>query len=145
MNSVEILSNAQLKPTRARIAVLNTLINANNALSQPEILAQMESQKEFNRVTIYRVLDWLTEHHIVHKISTDDRAWKYQLSENTQETEAHHHAHLQCTHCGKISCLHELPSHFSKSILEKYHVEAIDIHLKGLCEDCFSASQPPQN
>ncbi|NOT14675.1 MAG: transcriptional repressor [Methylotenera sp.] len=137
MNSVEILNNAQLKPTKARIAVLNTLINATNALSQPEILAQMTSQKEFNRVTIYRVLDWLSEHRIIHKISTDNRAWKYQLSLHAHDQDAHHHAHLQCINCGKISCIHELSPHFSKSILEKYHVEAIDIHFKGLCEDCF--------
>jgi Fur family ferric uptake transcriptional regulator len=132
--------DAGLRPTSARIAVLSAISSADSALSHPEILERLASQKEFDRVTIYRVLDWLTHHHLVHKISGENRAWKFQLSQHKHETDTHQHAHLLCTSCGKISCIHELSPHFPKPLLEKYHVETIDVHFKGLCEDCFSSS-----
>ncbi len=138
MNTEELITRAGLRPTRARIAVLNVLAKASSAMSHAEILAQMSHQKEFDRVTIYRVLDWLTEHHLIHKISGDNRAWKFQLSQHEREDESlHQHAHLQCSACGKVICIHELEPHFPSKILAKYHVKSIDIHIKGLCPDCI--------
>lgn len=132
MHIEELIIAAGLRPTKARIAVFDAIANANSALSQPEIVELLKDQTEFDRVTIYRVLDWLTEHHFVHKISGENRAWRYQLS----HTNAHQHAHLQCAICGKITCIHELEPHFPSNILAKYQVESIDIHLKGICPDC---------
>ncbi|MDO9205363.1 MAG: transcriptional repressor [Methylotenera sp.] len=138
MNTEELITTAGLKPTRARIAVLSTLAEASSAISHSEILVRMSHHKEFDRVTIYRVLDWLTEHHLIHKISGDNRAWKFQISQNTLAGQhTHQHAHLQCSACGKVICIHELEPHFPSKILAKYHVESIDINIKGLCPDCI--------
>ncbi|MDP1766926.1 MAG: transcriptional repressor [Methylotenera sp.] len=146
MNSEKLITNAGLRPTRARIAVLNILAETTSAISHPEILALMSNQIEFDRVTIYRVLDWLTEHHLIHKISADNRAWKFQLSYHANnQTPSHQHAHLQCTSCGKVTCIHELEPQFPSQILAKYHVESIDIHLKGLCTDCISPTTSAQS
>ncbi len=132
-NAEQLITDAGLKPTKARVAVLNSFHLANNAMSHPEILEQLASHNGFDRVTIYRVLDWLTEHNLIHKISGENRAWKFQLS---KQAGAHQHAHLQCTVCGKITCIHELEPHFPKPLLEKYRVESIDINIKGQCPDC---------
>ena len=145
INAKQHIIDADLRPTSARIAVLSVISCADSALSHSEILERLVTQKEFDRVTVYRVLDWLTHHHLVHKISGENRAWKFQISQHTHHADAHHHAHLLCTVCGKVSCIPELSPQFPKPILKKYHVETIDVHFKGLCEDCFSASQPPQN
>lgn len=134
---------AGLRPTKARMAVLKTIADANNALSHPEILEHLAGHKEFDRVTIYRVLDWLTNNHLVHKISGENRAWKFQLSLQKHKADTHHHGHLLCTSCGKISCIHDLPTRLPKTILDKYHVKEIDIHVKGLCDVCFKASITP--
>ncbi|PPC82519.1 MAG: transcriptional repressor [Methylotenera sp.] len=148
MKIQQLFTDAGLRSTKARIAVLKVLASADNALSHPEILDKMSLQKEFDRVTIYRVLDWLTEHGLVHKISGDNRAWKFQFSQNsythvesnTQKKQllnnSHQHAHLHCTSCGKVTCIHELTPQFSKQVLAQYHVESIDINIKGLCEAC---------
>ncbi|ACT48210.1 Fur family transcriptional regulator [Methylotenera mobilis] len=156
MNTQQIFIDAGLRPTKARLAVLTVLISTRNALSHSEILEQMASQKEFDRVTIYRVLDWLTEHHLIHKISGENRAWKFQYSRNTYThskgseastdqkqllPNAHQHAHLHCTACGAVTCIHEVKPQFPEQVLKLYHVESIDINIKGLCQHCNTSTQ----
>ncbi len=148
MNAQEIILDAGLRPTKARLAVLATIAEASSALSHPEILQRLSAQKEFDRVTIYRVLDWLTEHHLIHKISGDNRAWKFQLSASRFSpvsadsngsqllANGHQHAHLHCTVCGKVTCILELEPKFAKATLEKYQVSHIEINIKGVCPDC---------
>lgn len=142
-----IIAQAGLRPTKARLAVLKTITESSSALSHAEILEHLAGLKEFDRVTIYRVLDWLTENQLVHKISGENRAWKFQLSQPkfsaSDQTErkvigqdAHHHAHLHCIHCGKISCLHDVKPRFNQEILKHYQITQIKINLKGVCDDC---------
>lgn len=151
MNAQDLIVQAGLKPTKARLAVLHIIAEADSALSHPEILERLSGQKEIDRVTIYRVLDWLTEHGLIHKIAGagDKRAWKFQLSQprftsvTTPQTSSgllsndnHHHAHLHCQVCGKVTCVHELEPHFSTNVLAQYQVSAIDINIKGVCNEC---------
>jgi Fur family ferric uptake transcriptional regulator len=147
----QLMIDAGLRPTKARTAVLNTLINSHTALSQPEILSALQGVKEIDRVTVYRVLDWLQENVLIHKISTDDRAWKYQLNSPKRQFKAagslstsminnHGHAHLLCQACGTVLCIHELSAHIPQAILETYQVSNIDISLKGLCPQCQQAT-----
>lgn len=143
----QLIIDAGLRPTKARAAVLSTLLNSHTALSQPEILGALQGVKEMDRVTVYRVLDWLQENALIHKISTDDRAWKYQLnspkrSYKTTSQNApgmmnnHGHAHLHCQSCGTVLCIHELAAHIPQAIFDTYQVSHIEISLKGLCPDC---------
>ena len=149
MNAEEIILKADLRPTKARTAVLKTIADAQRALSHTEILTLLSSQKEFDRVTIYRVLDWLTEHQLIHRISGDNRAWKFQLSQSRYQTVAvqstpgvlsqnHHHAHLHCKVCGQVTCILELEPHFPTAALDKYQVDTVDINIKGICMKCTS-------
>jgi Fur family ferric uptake transcriptional regulator len=151
MKIQQIFTNAGLRSTKARIAVLSTISDASSALSHSEILDRLSNQKEFDRVTIYRVLDWLTEHHLIHKISGENRAWKFQISKQ-QFSESvkpftqfiakeHHHAHLHCKVCGKVTCVHELEPHFPANILAQYQVSSIDINIKGICTNCATATE----
>lgn len=144
----QIMTDIGLRPTKARIAVLNTLINSTTALSHTDILHALQGVKEIDRVTVYRVLDWLLENALIHKISSDDRAWKFQLNapkrnyratDNVTKSELlnnHGHAHLQCQNCGTVLCIHELAAHIPQAILDTYQVANVEINLKGLCRDC---------
>lgn len=137
MNQAEqfILESGQ-RPTPSRVAVLNELVNAPNALTQPEILQSLNQSGQFDRVTVYRVLDWLTEAGLAHAIMGQDRARRFQLS---QKNNAHQHAHFKCTNCGKVLCLEnvhiskptQLPAHFT--------VESVELNIKGCCADCTTA------
>jgi len=147
----KLMTDAGLRPTKARTAVLNILLNSHTALSQPEILNALQGVKEIDRVTVYRVLDWLQENALIHKISTEDRAWKYQLNSPKRSFKTpssmpqgmlnnHGHAHLLCQSCGTVLCIHELAAHIPQAIFDTYQVSNIEISLKGLCPDCQKAA-----
>ncbi len=150
----QVITDAGLRPTKARIAVLNILLRSSTALSHPEILAALQGRKEMDRVTVYRVLDWLLDNTLIHKISSDDRAWKFQANMPGRHFRTasqastgsktsipgllsnHGHAHLHCQHCGTVLCIHELAAHIPPSIFDTYQVSQIEINLKGLCPAC---------
>jgi len=137
-----MITQSGLRCTKAREAVLNTILGADSALSHPEVLARLSKQHDVDRVTVYRVLDWLTEHHLVHKISGHDRAWKFQASlshehhHDTATPQAHQHAHLHCSGCDKVLCVHELSPALPQGLLNKYQVTQVQLNLDGLCPDC---------
>jgi len=141
----QIISDAGLRATKAREAVLSTILDADSALSHSEVLARLSKHHDFDRVTVYRVLDWLTEHQLIHKISGHDRAWKFQASQlkqapkhasQTVTDDEHRHAHLHCSACDKVLCIHELSPVFSQALLNKYQVTQVQVNLEGLCPDC---------
>lgn len=148
-NAEKLIIDAGLRPTKARIAVLATISHATAALSHAEILNLLEGSKEFDRVTIYRVLDWLHEHQLVHKILTDNRSYKFQS--NTQRNSqykpssvkklfdnGHAHAHLQCERCGSVVCIHEFEATIPNQLMKQYQVSSIEVNLKGVCSNCLN-------
>jgi Fur family transcriptional regulator, ferric uptake regulator len=152
MEAEQIILDASLRPTKARVAVLNALLNSSTALSHTDILATLQGVKEIDRVTVYRVLDWLLEHGLIHKIFSEDRAWKFQFNAPKRTYQAvtatpaslrmqnHGHAHLHCQRCGTVLCIHELAAHIPQAILETYQVSHIEISLKGICPECQPSS-----
>lgn len=147
-NAQQIITDNGLRPTKARISILNVLLSSKKALSHHEILAQLEGVKEIDRVTVYRVLDWLLENDLIHKISSDDRAWKFQLNTPKKSFKAasdssqnkllkqHSHAHLHCQNCHTVLCINEFTANIPQAISGTYQVSNIEINLKGLCIDC---------
>jgi Fur family ferric uptake transcriptional regulator len=125
--------DAGKRPTAARLAVLDVLIVANNALAHAEIIERLSADDQYDRVTIYRVLDWLTDNHLIHRIPCDDRAVKFQVS---LPHTSHQHAHLHCTQCHKIICLDALQPSVSKQISKQFQIESVDMIIKGRCPDC---------
>lgn len=128
-----LIEQAGLRPTDARMAVLNVLITAKTALSHTEVIERLSTAFPFDRVTIYRVLEWLTEAHMIHRIPSDDRAIKFQAS---LPNASHQHAHLHCTQCHKIICLDEIQPHLSQKITTELQVESVDMIIKGRCPAC---------
>jgi Fur family transcriptional regulator, ferric uptake regulator len=131
--AMQLMTEAGQRPTAARLAVLNVLIEAKNALAHAEIIDLLSDGYHYDRVTIYRVLDWLTDNHLVHRIPSDDRAVKFQVS---LAHTSHQHAHLHCTQCHKIICLDELQPNVSKQIATQFQIESVDMIIKGRCPDC---------
>jgi len=132
-NAMQIITDAGQRTTTARLAVLNVLNTADGALSHAEIIERMSAGYHFDRVTIYRVLDWLTEFHLIHRIASDDRAWRFQVSHSNM---AQQHAHLHCTQCHKVICIDELQSSLSPKIRTQFQIESVDIIIKGRCPNC---------
>lgn len=119
--------------TPARISVLGILLNANAALSHQEIEHTAQQQGlSFDRVTLYRALDWLVEQGLAHKISGADRTWRY----NAQTGTPHQHAHFHCKKCEQVYCLENLQPALLFTLPPGYQLEQVEVNLQGICPAC---------
>jgi Fur family ferric uptake transcriptional regulator len=117
--------------TDARVQVLGVLLEAGQALSHHEIELRMQRGAAVDRVTLYRVLDWMVEKGLAHRISSTDRVWRYSIAGAGH----HDHAHFHCDHCGRLLCLDRLKKQ-SVRLPRGYRSKRVELTVKGLCADC---------
>lgn len=121
--------------TLARIAALQCLLEANHALSHQEIDQALASEGlSLDRVTLYRTLDWLIEKSLAHKITTDDRTWRFSASAD-QPME---HAHFHCTHCDQVFCLTDVIPSFVIALPTGFSLHRAELSMEGRCAQCPS-------
>lgn len=130
----ELIRGTGARVTNARIEILALLLKADNALSHAEIEARLPQAAGIDRVTVYRVLDWLTGEGLAHKISGDDRVWRFNTAAAGQR--AHNHAHFKCTCCQSVTCLDELGAGWTPALPAGFTPREVDVTIKGLCADC---------
>lgn len=132
----ERVKHTGARVTRPRIEVLATLLAARRALTHHEIERQVNRAFSMDRVTIYRVLEWLTARSLAHRISGDDRVWRFNAAE---EEHARKHAHFKCNHCGEVICLDKAMAARSIPLPSGYRSQEIELTVKGLCAGCVPA------
>lgn len=120
------------RATPARVRVLETLLAAPHALSHAEVEAHLSQSGPLDRVTLYRVLDWLVERGIAHRIAGEDRCWRY----NAVGQSEHGHAHFHCNACGQVFCLSELQPAFALHLPPGYRYQQAELRIQGLCPAC---------
>jgi Fur family ferric uptake transcriptional regulator len=119
------------RATRPRIEVLALLLAAPRALTHHEIERRLK-RRGMDRVTLYRVLDWLVARGLAHRISGDDRVWRF----NAAEEHGRRHAHFKCNDCGEVICLDTAVAARSVPLPAGYRPQEVDLTVKGLCPDC---------
>ncbi len=124
--------------TRPRIEVLATLLAAQRALTHHEIERQVNRALGIDRVTIYRVLEWLTSHNLAHKIAGDDRIWRFNAADD-ESARSHAHAHFKCNDCGDVICLDAVRAARSVPLPFGYRSQEIELTVKGFCAGCVPA------
>lgn len=122
--------------TRPRVMVLAVLLAAERALTHTEVETRLPRAAEVDRVTIYRVLEWLVANGLAHKIAGEDRVWRFNAA-----THAHAgpHAHFQCSDCGEVICLEETQTKPAVKLPAGYKQQQVDLTIKGLCAHCVPA------
>jgi Fur family ferric uptake transcriptional regulator len=123
------------RATRARIDVLAVLLVADEALSHHDVERRLARGHDIDRVTLYRVLEWLTAQGLAHKVAGDDRIWRFSVAGHADGGAVHAHAHFACSECGRVICLEEarvpaiaLPAGFRR--------REIEVTVKGTCDTC---------
>ncbi len=101
----EAVRSTGARMTRPRVMVLAVLFAAERALTHAEVEARLPRAAEVDRVTVYRVLEWLVDNHLAHKIAGDDRVRRFNAASHAH---AGPHAHFQCSDCGEVICLEEM-------------------------------------
>jgi Fur family ferric uptake transcriptional regulator len=123
--------------TPARLAVLCLLEGAERALSHHDVGAALAGS-DIDRVTLYRVLDWLVESGLAHRVTDAQRVFRYSLA--APGAPAHdHHAHFRCEDCGKVFCLDDVQ--IAQPALPKgFSAKLVALSVTGQCAHCDNHS-----
>jgi Fur family ferric uptake transcriptional regulator len=133
MNRDELIDRIRAtgaRVTAPRVAVLSALLSSDKALSHQEVEEALTGTP-VDRVTVYRVLDWLADEGLAHKIADDKRVYRFSASSETGEP----HAHFKCRNCNGVFCL-ERVSNFKVRLPRGFKSEEIDLTVKGTCASC---------
>lgn len=130
--------------TDPRVTVLSTLLACDHAVSQLDVATTIAKHHTIDRVTVYRVLDWLVGVGIAHRIAGDDRVWRFMLNSQTgshsvRKTAAHQlheHAHFTCNTCGQTFCLDNVQPKVSGKLPIGFSTTEVDLKIRGLCAEC---------
>lgn len=127
----QLIRTTGARATPARIRVLRLLREAPTALAHNEIELSL-APSPLDRVTLYRVLDWLVESGLAHKSADNQRVFRFSAA-SPGEHKAHVHFH--CEHCGGVFCVDASPPP-APVLPEGFTVSRLDLDLRGCCARC---------
>jgi Fur family transcriptional regulator, ferric uptake regulator len=120
--------------TKAKAEILKFIIEANRAVSHTDI--QKSLGGICDRVTIYRVLERLTDEKSVHRIVNVDGVINYAPCHSCSSHHTHNHVHFSCITCNELSCLEN--NEISLSLPEGYFFKEAFLTVSGICKNCSS-------
>ncbi len=123
--------------TQPRVAVLACLLSLDHAASQIDVAQALANHHRMDRVTVYRVLEWLVEVGIAHRIAGDDRVWRFMVNDPAAAIAPHHqHAHFTCTDCQQTFCLDDVPTKLNFKLPAGFQPSEVDLKFRGRCQHC---------
>ena len=118
--------------TQPRMRVLAFLLEQHEPLTHHEILDRLPGEG-FDAVTLYRVLEWLTEQGLAHRIAGADQVWRFSAN---PDKDGHDHAHFQCTSCEAVTCVTDVPLPRKLKLPAGFTSDEVDLLIKGRCPRC---------
>jgi Fur family ferric uptake transcriptional regulator len=118
--------------TTAKTEIQELILSSKSALSHAEIQKQLIGLCD--RVTIYRVLERLTDEGLIHKVVNVDGVVKYAGCHSCSEKHNHNHIHFSCQKCKSVTCLENVEPSFK--LPRNYTVSEVNFTLSGLCPKC---------
>ena len=121
--------------TPARVRVLAMLRAAPSPQSHAEIEEGLagEALPGIDRVTLYRVLDWLCEASLAHKAA--DARGVFRFSAAQPNVEHAGHVHFRCTGCGGVFCL-KAPPPPPPALPRGFRLDGVALDIRGECPSC---------
>jgi Fur family ferric uptake transcriptional regulator len=133
--------------TAARTKVLAVLLQADGeaggALTHTDVQRRLEaggSPELLDRVTLYRVLEWLVDAGLAHRVSGPDRVWRFSAHPVSHPM----HGHFKCRHCERMFCLKESPAlgRTVRALLpEGFAGDDVELTVLGVCAECAGAGR----
>jgi len=134
------VSGQQIKLTPLRRDVLDIFLQAGKPLSAYEVLDQLKQRRDSAEPpTVYRVIDYLMQHHLVHKVSSANKFLACSAPEKELSKRDFHSVILICQQClthkemidNKLA---EAIGHLANT--EGFDVKSLVFEIKGLCQCC---------
>jgi len=133
VSAEDMIRSVGARVTQPRVGVLTTLLDASRALTHHEVERNVRRSLHVDRVTVYRVLDWLVAKHLAHRLAGDDRVWRFNASADEHADE---HAHFECNRCRRVICLEDAVAPHRIALPAGYRSQHVEVTVKGLCADC---------
>lgn len=129
------LRAAGLRVTTPRTLVLSELLSAGRPLRAVDLI-ESASPQGIDAVTVYRILDTLTEAQLARAVETAQRGRRFEVC--SSKAEHGDHPHLQCRHCGMMTCLESSALHSLSvpAMLAGFQVEHVNLCFTGVCVHC---------
>lgn len=117
--------------TPARQTVVRILKATQRALTHHEIEQQARGEGiQFDRVTLYRALEWLVSNDYAHKVAAEDRIWRFSAARGNAREQAYFH----CTTCGSVYCLDVVPGQVAAALPEGFKARRSELMIQGECQ-----------
>jgi Fur family ferric uptake transcriptional regulator len=129
----EMIRRRGERATSGRVNILAALLGERRAITHHEIEERVGRNRRLDRVTLYRILEWLQEKCFVHKIVSADRIWRFRANSGTQ---LQPHAHFECISCTTVICLDDMKAEYDPPLPAGYRSREVDLRVKGLCAEC---------
>lgn len=123
------------RATPARIRVLELLSAAPLPLSHHDVESALGAGS-LDRVTLYRVLDWLVESGLAVKGADERSVWRFSLAGGGSHGS---HAHFHCEGCGRVFCL-DMPAPSPPPLPGGFTLRRAALDLSGRCAQCNGAA-----
>lgn len=127
----EQIRSTGARATPARIRILGLLRNAPAPMTHGDVEQALDASG-FDRVTLYRVLDWLVESGLAHKNADAQRVFRFSVA---SAGEHRGHVHFRCECCGGVFCL-EAPVPVAPQLPQGFRLSRMDFDLRGTCAGC---------
>lgn len=129
--SVRLIQERGARATAARVQVLQLLLAANTTVSHQSLTqSAAKAAWALDKVTLYRVLDWLVAQGLAHSVTGQDRVRRFGIAHTHQG-----HAHFECDGCNRLFCLADRPG-MPFPAPPGFETQRVDITLHGRCADC---------
>jgi Fur family ferric uptake transcriptional regulator len=95
-----------------------------------------EALPGIDRVTLYRVLDWLANVGLAHKAADAKAVFRFSAADSNGQHE--HHIHFRCTGCGSVFCL-DTPSLPPPALPSGFRFSGMALDIRGECPRCVGS------
>ena len=130
------IARAGGRVTRMRLRVLALLQATERPLTHQEIGSRLHGASTPDRVTLYRVLDWLVRAGLAHCVIGHDRVRRFAAPAPDRHAQAH--AHFHCERCQRITCAPTRASLPRVRLPAGYRLRQAELTLHGLCPACVA-------
>jgi Fur family ferric uptake transcriptional regulator len=129
---------AGLRSTPARISVYLELQSATSPMTHAD-LAERLVPAGFDKTTIFRNLNDLSEANLVRRTELGDHVWRFELRSAGNPDDDH--PHFVCVDCGEVTCLSDLELTSASRRRSSEIGRITEILLKGHCATCDAQAE----
>lgn len=133
----KLLKEAGIRTTSVRRDVFAYLLHRGLPLSHQEILNRMGN---YNRVTLYRTLNTLTDAGLVHAVQGLDGVWRFCAHDPEHRGCPGNHPHFLCLSCGRMICLSDQKLPYVE-VPADIEVKGKQLLVYGRCASCVRSSR----